>query len=345
MRINKSKFFIIIALLIIYGFILSFFYNYFVFTEFKDFSIKLKQVKSRSFVLPQKDTYLLKVWGLKSAEEVRFIRFNREIARPFYFRERGELRESYFKLPFEIVNKGINTLTIDSQTTYSVRIQNYLGKLESGGIFILFNSAMLSKNHSLCTSKVALKAIFITFLLLSIYIFFPFLIKRYFGFSLNKIYFGYFLSYLPCFLIFFIIYLLSKITPYRIIISAPFFIDLNIILIGVIQVLVVICLLIKEVKVRFEKMKASGFFNKNIQAQMKLPIGIRRMLIFRRWYEKCKLNDKLIILSMVSIIICAFLSILKLEPAAEQVANLAYFALIISVLMKFVKSVRKKNED
>jgi len=50
-----------------------------------------------------------------------------------------------------------------------------------------------------------------------------------------------------------------------------------------------------------------------------------------------------IVLFMVLLMGCAFLLILDLEPVAEQVANVAYFSLVIGVLMEFL-SLRGTKE-
>ena len=47
---------------------------------------------------------------------------------------------------------------------------------------------------------------------------------------------------------------------------------------------------------------------------------------------------------MTLLIIYAFLLILHLEPIAEQLANLAYFALVIGVVIKFVKFVKEERQ-
>jgi len=47
---------------------------------------------------------------------------------------------------------------------------------------------------------------------------------------------------------------------------------------------------------------------------------------------------------MILLISCAFLLIFKAEKTAEEVANVAYFLLVIGVGMKFVSMVRRKNE-
>ena len=47
---------------------------------------------------------------------------------------------------------------------------------------------------------------------------------------------------------------------------------------------------------------------------------------------------------MILLISCAFLLIFKAEETAEEVANVAYFLLVIGVGMKFVSIVRRKDD-
>jgi len=54
-------------------------------------------------------------------------------------------------------------------------------------------------------------------------------------------------------------------------------------------------------------------------------------------------SDKCILLFMFLLIMCALLLILGMEWPAEQFANIAYLALVLGVVIKFVKMVREKS--
>jgi hypothetical protein len=63
-----------------------------------------------------------------------------------------------------------------------------------------------------------------------------------------------------------------------------------------------------------------------------------------RWpYFQEKPSAPYIISFMALLMSCAFLLIFKLEPVAEQIANVAYFLLVIGVGIEFVQMVRERN--
>lgn len=75
-----------------------------------------------------------------------------------------------------------------------------------------------------------------------------------------------------------------------------------------------------------------------------------KMLKFKLFYELMNFFRKdlarvFILGFMILLISCAFLLIFKAEKTAEQVANVAYFLLVIGVGMKFVSMIRRKNKN
>src|SRR3990172_5263875 len=63
-----------------------------------------------------------------------------------------------------------------------------------------------------------------------------------------------------------------------------------------------------------------------------------------RWpYFQEKPSAPYIISFIALLMSCAFLLILKLEPVAEQVANVAYLLLVIGVGIEFVQMVRERD--
>ncbi len=318
----------VIGAIMIFSFIILFFYSYFVIDKFKVFSLKLTEVKNTEFNLPDKDVYLLKLWGLEEPKEVKF---NQEHIFPFRSRYRGELKEVYFSLPPELVNKGLNRLDIVSHTTYSARIQNFIGKLPSADAFVLFNSSFYFKNKEQMAKKIILNAIFISFLLLDLWLFFSFWIKNYFNLEIKKFYFTYFSTYFLYFLSFFILWLSSKLTPYRVIMSSGYFISLTVFLIAIVQAPVIINVIVKT----FLSLKKRN----PLPSNHKLTINfIRKLLSF-------KFSDKAVLIFMVLFISCIFLINLQLELLAQYVADIAYLFLLVGVLIKFLEFVKKSNTN
>lgn len=74
------------------------------------------------------------------------------------------------------------------------------------------------------------------------------------------------------------------------------------------------------------------------------PLGYRLMAKFLI-YIKQEPADGFIIAFMLLLVICAFLLICKLDLIAEQFANIAYFALVIGVIIKFIKLIKEKGAE
>ncbi|NOX96507.1 MAG: hypothetical protein GXO98_00280 [Nitrospirae bacterium] len=60
------------------------------------------------------------------------------------------------------------------------------------------------------------------------------------------------------------------------------------------------------------------------------------------WIKQRKFSDKCILLFITLLILAVFLLVLRLARVAEQLANIAYFSLVVGVGMKFVDLVRRK---
>lgn len=71
-----------------------------------------------------------------------------------------------------------------------------------------------------------------------------------------------------------------------------------------------------------------------------------RPRLIRRWrYFQEKPSAPYIMLFMILLLSCAFLLIIKLEPVAEQVANIAYFLLVVGVGIEFYQLMKEKKSE
>lgn len=101
-----------------------------------NFSEKIKDVYGETTVnLPEKDKYLLKIWGDDDVKEVRF-NGTPIIHRLYRNREKpSQLKEFYYTVPFELTHKGTNTLTIDPPERFTLKFKNNIVDAKFGGIF------------------------------------------------------------------------------------------------------------------------------------------------------------------------------------------------------------------
>ncbi|MCM8783428.1 MAG: hypothetical protein NC818_01415 [Candidatus Omnitrophica bacterium] len=313
----QNKKLILISLIL--GAIFSFFYNYFVIGDFKGFKLKLKDVKGiTQFNLPEKDIYILKVWGKDSPQEVYF---NDKILSHFYFRKRGELKELYFSLPEDLVNEGSNKIKIVSPLSYSLRIRNHLGTADYGTV--LFKESKFLKEKRFNFRKFLLGIVLFSLSIFFIFRFFSFLTKN----LLIII-----LSYIPCFLFFLFSFFISQFSPYRIILHIYSFLGMSIFLVGIIMVPLFLIFSARKIDIKLLK--------ENFQKDKDLFLSNR--IVY--WIMTREFSDKCILTFMFLLILCAFLLIFKLEPVAEQIANLAYLVLVLGVGIKFVKFIREEKQ-
>lgn len=71
-----------------------------------------------------------------------------------------------------------------------------------------------------------------------------------------------------------------------------------------------------------------------------------RPRLIRKWrYFQEKPSAPYIMLFMILLLFCAFLLTIKLEPVAEQVANIAYFLLVVGVGIEFYQVMKEKKSE
>ena len=71
---------------------------------------------------------------------------------------------------------------------------------------------------------------------------------------------------------------------------------------------------------------------------------VRPRLIMRWPYFHEKPSAPYIMLFMILLLSCAILMMVKLEPIAEQVANVAYFLLVVGIGIEFYQLIKEKKD-
>jgi hypothetical protein len=334
----KSKFFIIIGVILI-SIILNYLYSQIVISQPEDKFLeyrKMAHLKGRrlrlDFDLPQ-DTYFLKLKHIIKEDLSKEIFVNGFQVAPdiyHYIRRRGIIETSYIHLPKEIIKEGRNTIEIqflkNRPPDVDVILSNYRKQI-GNDIYILFANA---KNLPL--GKISLKRIILIIFTISIIftgaIYF---LSRILSLSINRLFVYQLYSFLP-----FIIFLsflclgsnLSKL--YRIVISPSFFWKFGITSFSFTQGIIVLRKLILGYRG-----KAPLIINPQMNIIVNRVFG---------WIKFKEFSDKCILTFMGLLILCALLLIFHLEPFAEQLANIAYFALVIGVGIKFVKFIKEERQ-
>ncbi len=99
---------------------------------------------------------------------------------------------------------------------------------------------------------------------------------------------------------------------------------------------------------RFIHYSRISIFIRKIKAKTKLFI-VRGIPVyfeqFLSWVKSLEFSGKCIFLSAIFLLICSNLLIFHLEFPPKLFANMAYYALVIGVIIKFIKFVRRRRES
>jgi len=282
------------------------------------------------FDLPQ-DAYLLKIKHMIQENQPKKIYVNGFQVTPGIFhhiRRRGVTETSYMYLPKKIVKEGKNYIDITFSKNWppdvDIILSNYRRQIENV-IYILFSDSKYLPLEKI-SFKITITMIILVSLLFGGMIYF---LNKIFSLSINRLFLYQIYSLLP--LIIFLVFLgmnshLNKL--YKVVITPNYF-----------WTFWLVSFFITEGSVVLRKLWQYRGDTSFIKPQVnKLTLGAIE------WVRTKEFSDKCILLFMALLIMCAFLLILHLEPIAKQLANLAYFALVTGVIIKFVKFVKEEKQ-
>ena len=312
--------------------------------KFKEFHEKIyitKKITILPLDIPMKDTYLLKLkGGLKEHNQPEKAFINGHLLKK-YRSKRKRLRGTKYRLiPSDLVHKEKNELKLICPHSNPFRLhiiyRNYRKASRNRLIFLLFDS-------SRCLSKISEVPMVATKMLFGILFLCGFWIVtsaawiKILYLPEKRIYLYGLISFIPSLLIFLIVYLASIFSPYHIAFSMGYFWVFVITLVCMSN----ICLISRGIWLGY-KSSRHLFKVPSLQQYLKLnrvfkPIILNQNIIKSiEWVKSRELSDKLILSFMALLVMCALLLCLGLEPIAEQLANIAYFALVIAVV-RFLK--------
>ena len=341
----RTKYIIIFLLVILaYSLIFSFLYNYFVVIKIDEFNKKFKNIQRQLIVeLPKRDTYLIKIWGLRYPERVYF---NSKEVDPFCFRERGILKETYIKVDESLVNEEQNILDIIGNESYSVRIKNFCGASDSKNILVIFKSSRFLKFKP----DRFIAVTFLTYIILIfLWVIFYIIVKYVFSnLKIGKIFFLYCLSNFGLFLSLLIFIFLFSFTPYRIILSHSAFLGLSICILFLTNFILFCQFIFRQSQTLILNPSIIKSI-KPLSRAIKLPLGeikesylnlyiIKLILHFKRFTDQYLISAFIFLL-----LICMILLIFKLYTIAHWISYLAFFCLLTGIVIKITKSAKAKD--
>ncbi len=314
---QKIKYIIFAGLL---GLFIGFLYNHITIPDSskREFSYYKHSVRVRNsnyvemaFPILYKETYSLKISSPE--DKKKKIVVNNSILIPWktkFYRKKHSKPVDYILIPSEKLNIGKNCLKIyfssNISTWVTMRLKNYRGN-SGNRIFVLFKDS-----HILPLKRNPITCMYSVLIILSIFLF---LLWR----AGEHIYSKFVVSLLPANILFLLAYIIPKTFDMRLFVTSGYFWTLQAISSALI---------------------CSVFFysyNKKIINKI-VRLHLRRIEVFCQWL--ISFSDKCIVLFIFLFIVCALLLIAHLEIAAERVANVAYFALCLGVVIKFVQLVK-----
>jgi len=297
-------------------------------------------VNSSNFVkkinLPKESDYVFKIKYEYEDTDIATVTLNGHKLERRVSNKSEVTRTSYYYALADYVRQGDNNLKIHFYLGFppnvDVRIKNYIASTEDKNIILTMRRSLINQKDFIRLIPIAIFFFIFSFALWSIIIF----LGKLFNLPFNQIILNNVISFSPCMILYFVFGVISVSTPYSLAITPSYlFVSLFIIT------------LVVNIPLNF----LSLFFlrrtrdSKEVEQKIstyEIPSWLEKSL---SWLKTREFSDKCILLFIFLLIMCAFLLILGLEWLAEQSANIAYFTLVIGVVIKFVKFVRGSHSN
>jgi len=345
---------------------------------YKD-SIKLRNSKciNKTYIIPYRETLRLKIVSLYKRKTIIF---NNRVLIPYkrkkYSRKLKNLfAKTYYSkpvdyvlIPKDIVNVGKNFLKLsfpqDIRDCVTIKTENY-HRNTNNQIFVLFKDS-----HILPLKRRPIAYLFFVLIILSVFLFLFWKTKIH-------IYSKFLVSLLPANILLLLACIIPAALDLRLLVTSSYFWILQAVLSaltcfiffynynkkiisenikGIYSNVRELRLNIRELRLNIRELnvKLGKKFSRTYSFLVIMIIIIIRclkylhsrvILPFCQWLKTKPFSEKCVILFMFLLIACALLLISHLEIAAERAANIAYFALCLGVIIKFVQLVRDKNNS
>ena len=276
--------------------------------------------------IPYKETLFLKI-KTPQAFPLKKLIFNNNIIVPQQTVLRGITYSYYIYIHKDFVSAGRNYLKVSlfraPKENIDVRLYNHRKRISDNlSVFFIDSNIFKAKKPFLNLLFTIMGIVLICLALL--------MVLRYIFLPRQRIYPYIFLSFLPGNIFLILVYLIPLSLGYRIAMSWGYFFSLQ-----AAAIILSSAAILPFEFLRVRKKEDSG----NVFSPL-FVLGANRILA---WIKTREFSDKCILLFMFLLINCALFLILNLEPVAEQLANVAYFALVTGVVIKFVKMVREER--
>ncbi len=317
-----SKYLKIIISHTLLGICFAFFYTQLSVPSFKEVDIKTRNIVSRAnFNLPNKNTYLLKIWGDSAIEKILL---NGTQITHFFYKNRKNSKEYYYIITPEIAETGQNNLGIYPGKNRTMRVKNNIVVSELG-VVLFKNTPVLYIGEN--------AGLYIMFVLVFILLGFIalFLFEKFVGLAFDKFLIMHVLASVPCLLFMLLIHQLNKYLPAKVLFFSKSYFNFCFILILVFYLPLLFFFLLsqlKKIRLKITKLELKGKF---------FGIGLIQ------WFLSREVTTKLLISFFCFLFLCTSSLSFRFDFLAEFFANIAFCLLSAAVILTLLKTKDGKN--
>jgi hypothetical protein len=330
---------IFFSIILVYSLLFSFFYNYYVHPGVEGFDKKFRHVRGQLvFELPQKDTYLVKIWATTLPSSIYF---NRKGVSVFKIRDRGGQKEAHMAIDGRLVSAGPNVMTLGGNESYSVKIRNFYGATDSKDIYVVFKTSRFLKFSFIGFISIT----FLAYLVLILFwISFYFMTRFIFvNLEIREIFKLFCILNFSLFLFFLLFAVIFSFTSYRVILTRYEFLSIGISYLFLLNLGVFTWFLFR--KSRQLRLSASAI--KFVNRFFEIPVEESKMLsIFagELKLEFKKRPERALVLLFIFLVILAMISLyIRLPLLAEVISYLSYFCLWFAVGTKISRFIKENQ--
>ncbi|OGX15650.1 MAG: hypothetical protein A2166_02655 [Omnitrophica WOR_2 bacterium RBG_13_41_10] len=302
----------------------------------------------------KKDSYLMRIKHVINDAYLKDILVNGIKVTPNmppYVLKRGIIETTYIYLPKTLIQNGVNTINISFLSNIypadvDFRLYNYR-KIINDSIFILFSDSIYLNHNTFHSGKILFSIIFISTLFLIV----SFILQEFLSLNMRLLFLCQIYSAAPFVLILIIFYTLSlKYPQYKILVTPIYFLSWGLLTFIISQACIILRKIIKgyqndnTVFIPFlENLIIKGPHTDNA---FFLHFLLRQFILNSlKWLKKKEISDKLLITFMALLILSAFIFMIGSVLAAERIASVAFFILMISVAIKFKKIMENIHQE
>ena len=299
---------------------------------------------NKVITLPKKSDYIIKIKYDYKNTGAEIVSLNGKELELKFSRKRKNIVTRYYYLPKEIAKADKNILRIkffpSNPSNIDLRIRNYIGLTAGRSMAITFKDTAIERKSGLF---ITITGIIFFIFSLSLWIFLIYLNNRIFNLPPRAIIINNIIAFSPSIIFYLIGSIVSVVGPYSFAVRPGYLFMFLFIVTLIFSITLNLLFLLVLRSYGFQVIFEQNITDKKESIkQYELSSWLAR---FINWIKSREFSDKCVLFFMFLLFMCAFLLILDMEWLAEQFANIAYFVLVLGVMIKFVKFAREERRN